>query len=907
MQLKSSKGPLTDLARSEFYLREGERLAHMGSWSLRADGTFDYWSPETFVLFGFDPTNGIPTLSEWLRVLQPVDGERVHALIRKMFSDGVKGDIKYRVDHPQDGPKTMHSTGDPVFQDGKVVRLIGNTLDISEQENAAQELRRREAYLAEAQKLSHTGSFGWDVSTGEIYWSDETFRIFELDAKTKITIELILQRTHPDDRQAVQQVIERASRDRMEFALEHRLLMPDGSIKYLQVIGCPSTDEARCSEFVGAVADITERKRSETLLTGEKRVLEMIATGIPLKEILNALCLIIEEHRQDTFASILLVNPDGVHLDVIAGPSLPEEWTCEMEKLPIGPSAGSCGTAAYRASPVIVSDIANDPLWDVPEHRAAALNHGLRAAWSSPVLSSRGDVLAAFCMYAREVRTPTSQDLELIEFATHLARVAIERDKSEQALRRSEAYLAEAQRLSKTGSFAWSPATDTTYYSEECYRVLGFEPQAGPPPVETLWQRVHPDDQARCREVVAKAIRDKVDFEVDYRIVHPDKKVRHIHGVCHLVLDRSGEVVEHVGTVIDITERKRAEEELRRAFEDIKGLRDQLQRENIVLREELGKASMFEEVVGTSPVLQMVLARAAKVAPTDSTVLITGETGTGKELIARAIHQRSKRSERPFVTVSCAAIPSSLIMSELFGHEKGAFTGAIQRRLGRFELAEGGTLFLDEVGDLPLETQIALLRVLQEREFERVGGTEVLRCDVRVIAATNRELQSTIASGAFRSDLYYRLNVFPIQVPPLRERREDIPLLVNYFVDRYATRAGREIKHIPKKALETLQEYSWPGNIRELQNVIERSLIIGETTEFSIDKSWLSNEPRPTASSPLVDRTSIERKRIEAALAQSKGKVAGESGAAAKLGIPASTLESKIRALKINKFQFKET
>jgi PAS domain S-box-containing protein len=554
----------------------------------------------------------------------------------------------------------------------------------------------------------------------------------------------------------------------------------------------------------------------------------------------------------------------------------------------------------------MVSDIANDPLWDVPEHRAAALNHGLRASWSSPVLSSQGNVLAAFCMYSREVRTPTSKDLELIEFATHLARVAIERDKSEHALRRSEAYLAEAQRLSKTGSFAWSPATDTTYYSEECYRVLGFEPQAGPPPVETLWQRVHPDDQARCREVVAKAIRDKVDFEVDYRVVHPDKKVRDIHGVCHLVLDGSGEVVEHIGTVIDITERKRAEEELRRAFEDIKALRDQLQRENIVLREELGKTSMFEEVIGASSVLQMVLARAAKVAPTDSTVLIMGETGTGKELIARAIHKRSKRSERPFVGVSCAAIPSSLIMSELFGHEKGAFTGAIQRRPGRFELAEGGTLFLDEVADLPLETQIALLRVLQEREFERVGGTEVLRCDVRVIAATNRELQSMIASGAFRSDLYYRLNVFPIHVPPLRERREDIPLLVNYFVNRYATRAGREITHVQKKALEALQEYSWPGNVRELQNVIERSLIISDAAEFSIDKSWLANESQLIASSPPVDRTSTERRRIESALTQTKGKVSGDSGAAAKLGIPASTLESKIRALKINKFQFKE-
>ena len=328
-----------------------------------------------------------------------------------------------------------------------------------------------------------------------------------------------------------------------------------------------------------------------------------------------------------------------------------------------------------------------------------------------------------------------------------------------------------------------------------------------------------------------------------------------------------------------------------------------MRRENIALREELGKTSMFEEVIGTSSALQMALARAAKVAPTESTVLILGETGTGKELIARAIHKRSKRSERPFISVNCAAIPASLIMSELFGHEKGAFTGALQRRAGRFELAEGGTLFLDEIGDLPMETQIALLRVLQEREFERVGGSEVLRADVRVIAATNRDLQVAIAEGAFRNDLYYRLNVFPITVPPLRERKEDVPLLVNYFVDRYAKRAGKKIKHIQKRSLDVLQEYSWPGNVRELQNVIERSLIITETNEFSIDKSWVANEPQPRI--PALGQTLDERKRIEAALAQSSGKISGPNGAAVMLGIPASTLESKIRSLRINKFQFK--
>jgi transcriptional regulator with GAF, ATPase, and Fis domain len=293
----------------------------------------------------------------------------------------------------------------------------------------------------------------------------------------------------------------------------------------------------------------------------------------------------------------------------------------------------------------------------------------------------------------------------------------------------------------------------------------------------------------------------------------PDGSIKHVHVLAQPFKDQCGNV-EFVGTVMDVTATKKA-------FEEIKALKDELDKENIVLREEVDKTSMFQEVVGTSPALQTVLARAAKVAPADSTVLILGETGTGKELIARAIHKRSQRSARAFVSVNCAAISPALITSELFGHEKGAFTGAVQRRLGRFELAEGGTLFLDEIGELPMETQIALLRVLQEREFERVGGTERMHANVRVIAATNRDLQAAIAASTFRSDLFYRLNVFPITLPPLRARKEDIPALVSYFVDRHAKRAGRKIRGIRKRALDLLESYSWPGNIRELQKVIE--------------------------------------------------------------------------------------
>ncbi len=533
---------------------------------------------------------------------------------------------------------------------------------------------------------------------------------------------------------------------------------------------------------------------------------------------------------------------------------------------------------------------------------------------------------------------------------------------------------------------------------------------------EKRLERVHPEDRFKWKSTIELAILEKADYDVDFRIVLPDGMVKWIHSVGHPVLNPVGELVQFVGSSMDISGRKHAEEELQQLvdfvchiitvlspngkityanrlareytgltldeyrsvdvigrvihpddvvrmravrecglsannpfeieartlgknrvcrwflyrynplrdeqgqitrwyvagvdIEDRKRAEERLQHENVALREEIDSASMFEEIVGTSKPLRAVLSHIAKVAPTDSTVLITGATGTGKELIARAVHKRSQRSEHAFISVNCAAFAPMLISSELFGHEKGAFTGAMQRRLGRFELADGGTIFLDEVGELPPDTQIALLRVLQERELERVGGSQPIKVDVRVIAATNRDLNAAVANGFFRRDLFYRLQVFPIEIPPLRERSEDIPMLVEYFIDRYARKARKNITRINKETLELLQSYSWPGNIRELQNVIERSMILCETDTFSIDESWLPQQPLPATEPkhPIeLPRRLIaqEKNMIEAALKESGGRVFGSTGAAAKLGIPRSTLESKIRSLKIDKNRFK--
>ncbi len=344
-----------------------------------------------------------------------------------------------------------------------------------------------------------------------------------------------------------------------------------------------------------------------------------------------------------------------------------------------------------------------------------------------------------------------------------------------------------------------------------------------------------------------------------------------------------------------------------RSHDQIAALKEQLKCERVYVEDEILAGAKFEEIVGSSESLAQALGHVARVAPTDSTVLVTGESGTGKELVARAIHKRSRRADKPFIRVNCAAIPQSLIASELFGHEKGAFTGATERRLGRFELANGGTIFLDEIGDIPTDTQVALLRVLQEREFERVGGGRTVSIDVRVIAATNRDLKAAVAAGTFRLDLFYRLNVFPIRVPSLRERKDDIPLLAKYFIGRYANSAGKKIKNIDRTTLELLRVYDWPGNIRELQNVIERAVILCDGATLSIDESSGHRETLETlqTSTPLSEAlTNTEKEMIEAALEETGGLVSGPSGAAVKLGIPRSTLESRIRSLQIDKHLF---
>jgi formate hydrogenlyase transcriptional activator len=977
LDIEDRKRAEEELRRSEFYLSEGQRLAHMGSWVLDPAGCFPYWSHELFHIYGFDPAKEGPSFEEYLASIHPQDREFMRSLINRMIAEASGCDVTKRIVRPSGEVRYVRCVGVPIVENGTLKRIIGTAIDVTEHELLTQELRRREAYLTEAQTLSHTGSFGWKPDTGDVVWSDETYRIFEYDRSVKPTIDSVMQRVHPQDRADFQRVIDGASRGTTDFEHTYRLLLPDERVKHVHAIAHALQDASGNREFVGAVTDITERK------TNEERVRRLVEAGIlgiyfatvegGIVEANQAFLQLLQYDRQDLASGRLR------WADIT-----PAEWRERDER----------SMAEFLATGVFQ-----------PYEKEYFRKDGSRV----PVLVG-----------GARMQSPN----EGVVFVLDLS----EQKRAEEKIRRSESYLAEAQRLSQTGSWAWSPDQDIRYWSEECYRVLSFDPQDGLPRFEELFQRIHADDQPAFRELIERAIREKAEWEADYRIVHPGGAIRDIHVVGHPVLSTSGHLVEFVGTVIDVTERKRAEEERRRsemelqqmldlapqqvrvygpsgerlyanrialdyygisleewrqtpgnafrsslfvhpddreraartfsdhasssgstyesearvrgadgnyrwflvrhnplhddkgqvkrwyvALTDIderKRAEERLQQENVALREEIDKASMFEEIVGTSPALKSVLSRISKVAPSDSTVLITGETGTGKELVARAIHRRSHRASRAFVSVNCAAIPRDLIASELFGHEKGAFTGATQQRLGRFELANGGTLFLDEVGELPAETQIALLRVLQEHEFERVGGTRRIHADVRVIAATNRDLQAAISGGSFRSDLFYRLNVFPIETPSLRERRADIPLLVEYFIDRYARKAGKNIKRINKKTLELLQSYPWPGNIRELQNVIERSMILCDTEIFSIDENWLSRPPPLSPESKeqieLPLRLLVQEKNmIEAALKESRGRVFGPYGAAGKLGIPRSTLESKIKSLKIDKNRFR--
>jgi PAS domain S-box-containing protein len=824
----------------------------------RSDGYLDYFNKPWLEYLGV-------TLDEvagwnWTSFIHPEDVDGIVVGWRACLVSGETFEYESRVRRAGGQYRWMFHRRVPLRDtNGNIVKWYGSTLDIEERKTAEVALRNSGAYLAEAQRLSHTGSFGWKPSSGEIFWSEESFRIFQCDPKTKPTVDFILSRVHREDHDLAQQQIDRASRHGQGFDFEHRLQLPDGSVKHVRVTAHPSRDTEGNLEFVGAVTDVSLQRHAEAVIQERERELqENTAKFEEAQRVAH-----VGYWEWDLRTDHVIWSDETYRIYGLP----PQECPIELATIRESIHSEDREFVFRKAAEAVQGKVRADA-----EHRIVRPNGEVR------VVHSQGDL-------KRDAAGLPWQMFGTIQDIT-------DRKLAEDKIREQEAGLRQILDLAPQHIGVYGPNRERLYANRNLLDYCGLT-------LEEWRQRLdrggfaHPDEWERVNCHFDRALDSGAAFELEMRLCKSDGSYRWFLTRFNPLRDEQGQIMRWYVAATDIEDRKQAE--------------DRLRSENVALREEIDKASMFEEIVGTSPPLKAVLSRISKVAPSDSTVLITGETGTGKELVARAIHRISGRASRAFVSVNCAAIPRDLIASELFGHEKGSFTGATQQRMGRFELANGGTLLLDEVGELPAETQIALLRVLQEHEFERVGGTRLIRADVRVIAATNRDLQAAIISGSFRSDLFYRLNVFPIEIPSLRERREDIPMLVEYFIDHYARRAGKNIKRVSKKTLELLQSYAWPGNIRELQNVIERSMILCESEIFSIDENWL---PPPLLESKqqvgLRRRFLVQEKdMIETALKDTGGRVAGPTGAAVKLGMPRSTMESKIRSLKINKNRFK--
>ena len=741
---------------------------------------------------------------------------------------------------------------------------IANTRALEDLEEAGEKSRRSEAFLAEGQRLSSTGTFSWKVSTDEITWSEELYRIYEFQIGVPITLELIRSRVHPEDLSLIEK-IKTADPARIggnDFEWHWRLVMPDRTIKYLHAVAHQTRDRDGQLEYIAAVRDVTQQHHAQAALQeafdeiqkSEAKVRRVIDT-IPTL----AWCSLPDgtnEFLNKNWHEYTGLSPEESHGWGWQAAFHPEDLPALMEKWKGMLVSGEPGEIETR----------------LRRHDGAYRWFLIRA---EPFRDEAGKIVRWY---------GTSTDIDGRKHAENKIR------QGERELRQLIDHLPQfVLVLDKQGSLLQANKTMLDYngYTLEEMKGTGSGDRHG--------RDLHPDDLERVQSERRAGLSRGLPFESEKRLLGKDGRYRWFLFRYKPVVDEDGDIVRWFATAIDIEERKHAEERIRN--------------ENLALREQIDRDSMFEDIVGSSEALRKVLRQVAKVAPSDSTVLILGETGTGKELLARAIHKRSSRSERAFIGVNCAAIPPSLIASELFGHEKGAFTGATQRRLGRFESANGGTIFLDEVGDLPPEIQIALLRVLQEREIERVGSNRAIPVDVRVLAATNRDLDTLVAEGKLRQDLLYRLNVVPIQMPSLRERADDIPVLVDYFIGRFGKKSGKKFGTIDKRTAELFEAYQWPGNVRELQNVIERAVLLSEGDIFSVDETWLKRQGLQFAGPTMALNGALQRQEkemIEAALAESGGRVSGPGGAATKLGLPRPTLEARIKRLGINKYRFKD-
>ena len=814
--------------------------------TMGATGEVEFLNRQTLEYFG--KTN--EELKNWA-LTDAVHGDDLPRVIEariKSIEQGQTYEVEHRCRRADGVYRWFQVRGLPVRDaENKIAAWYLLLTDIDDRKHAEQELRRSETDFRTI--TNNIPGFVHTMSpTGEVKFVNQ--QILEYFGKTSEELEDWTRAgvVHPDDLARVVETFRRSIETGNVCDIELRCRRADGVFRWFQSRGRPVRNSAgEITTWYFLLTDIDDQKRAEEKVRESEQALRTITDTIRQPIVVLA-----------PDGSTLYVNQVALDLTGYTVDQLDEEgfWARVVHPDDLKRLRNERQERLLRGVPF---DLEFRALFKNGQYRWQLMQY-------NPLKDESGEIMRWYS---------TATDID-------------DRKRAEEKLRQSEKELRAITDTIRQPIVVLAPDGTTLYANQVALNNYGLT-MSELRDCGYLSRVCHPDDADRVFAERNAGLSKGIPFDYEARILFKDGQYRWLLLQYNPLKDESGQIIRWYATSTDIDERKRKEE--------------QLHNENLVLREEIDRSSMFEEIVGSSKPMSQLLKKVEKVAPSDSTVLILGETGTGKELIARALHRRSKRASRAFIKVNCAAIPQSLIASELFGHEKGAFTGALQRRVGRFEAANGGTLFLDEIGELPMETQIALLRVLQEREFERVGSNHPISVDVRLVAATNRDLPAAVAAGTFRQDLFYRLNVFPIAVPPLRERVDDIPLLVEYFVGRFAKDSGKRISNIAKQTLDQLRTYHWPGNIRELQNVVERAVILCETDIFVVDESWLEGETEELSQHEglliLEDR---EVEMIEAALAESHGRISGPAGAAAKLGIPRQTLESKIRRLGIDKY-----
>ena len=784
---------------------------------------------------------------------------------------------------------------------GNITHFLSTGKDISEKKLAEDALRVSEQHF---RSIFEKGPLGISVT-------DSNFNILRVNKKYCSLLgysqeELLnlnlTDITHVEDRPINEDIARKLFDGEIDtYIFEKRYVKKNREVLWVNVTTSIIRDEDNKPIYaLGIVEDITERRRTNLEIENHTRQNSLLVelgqwalANSDLSMLMNKVLELIRNTLEVDYCKILELQPDSEFLLLIAGLGWKKGFvgnaTVESGK------DSQAGYTLITKGPVIVKNLQEEKRFTGPP---LLTDHNIVSGMSVSITGTE-QPFGVLGVHTKKQRIFSKNEINFFQSVANILGSAIERIRTELSLKTSEQRLEKAQEIAHLGCWDWDIETNDLYWSDEIYLIFGLKPKSFGATYEAFLETIHIEDKGIVVKAVNESLHNNKPYNIDHRIVLRDGTEKTVNEQAEVIFNDKGEAIRMIGTVLDITERKHAENALRNALTEVEQLRSRLQAENIYLQEEIKLEHNFDEIISRSKTLKQVLRKVEQVSTTTASVLILGESGTGKELIARAIHDLSERKNHPLVKVNCAVLPANLIESELFGHEKGAFTGAVSRKTGRFELADGGTIFLDEAGEIPLELQAKLLRILQSGEYERLGNPNTMKVDVRIIAATNRDLYAEVMNGGFRKDLFYRLNVFPILIPPLRDHKEDIPLLVNHFVLRFGKEYGKKVKTVSQELMQEFKNYHWHGNVRELKNVIERSVIISQGSQLEMVETTLGHEHAPELKILFLD--DHEKKHIVEVLNRTKWRVSGEHGAAVLLGLKPTTLEARMKKLEIKR------